>query len=195
MPIKRPKLVSLSGSPRSPSKTDVLVSTLSSAITQRTSAESKSFTLSEIAPAVLPALTRENLSPEGEAVIATIEAADIVVVGTPVYRASFTGILKHVLDLVRYDALIGRIGVLAATGGSPLHGLVVEHQLRPLLSFFGTHTAPTGVYATDADFTDYKITNSAITKRIDSAANEVQRLLTGWSASPEPSALIRGDGR
>jgi FMN reductase len=185
----RPKLVALSGSPRSPSRTDALVTTIAAAIADRVRVDVHHLTVGAIAPLILPALTRDRLSSEGEAVIAAIEDADLLVIGTPIYRASYTGLLKHVLDLVAYDALTGRIVVLAATGGSPLHGLAVEHQLRPLMSFFATHTAPTGVYATDTDFTNYRLTNPAIHRRIDLAVTDVERLLAGWTPRPNPSAL------
>ena len=82
------------------------------------------------------ALLGERPRPEGEgkALIRALEAADLIVVGTPVYRASYTGALKHVFDLLHKDSLAGKPAVLAATGGSALHGLVTEHQLRPLLA-------------------------------------------------------------
>ena len=51
--------------------------------------------------------------------------------------------------------------LLAATGGSERHALVIDHQLRPLFSFFQAQTLPVGVYATDADFTDYRISSPA----------------------------------
>jgi MsuE subfamily FMN reductase len=67
--------------------------------------------------------------------LAAVEAADALIVGTPVYRASFTGLFKHFFDFVEQTALVDVPVLLAASGGSDRHALVLEHQLRPLFSF------------------------------------------------------------
>jgi FMN reductase len=172
-----PLLVSLNGSPRAPSRTDTLVRAIGSAIVDATGATWRHMPMTDIGPHVMAALTRDALSAKGEAIIAEIEAADILLIGTPVYRASFTGALKHVLDLVHYEALRGRIAVLAATGANRHHGLVTEHQLRPLMSFFGAFTVPTTIYAEESDFESYAIRNRAIHERIGAVASDVTRLL------------------
>jgi FMN reductase len=64
--------------------------------------------------------------------------------------------------------------LLAATGGSERHALMIDHQLRPLFSFFQARTLPLGVYATDKDFVDYRLQNEALTQR---ARLAVQRAL------------------
>ncbi len=72
--------------------------------------------------------------------LAAVEAADALIVGTPVYRASFTGLFKHFFDFVEQTALVGYVPVLlAASGGSDRHALVLEHQLRPLFSLLSRH--------------------------------------------------------
>jgi FMN reductase len=189
---RRLKLLSISGSPRNPSRTEALVTAIGRSVANRVSAEWRHFGVPEIAPAIMPALTAKDLSAEGHEVIARVESADILVVGTPVYRASFTGLLKHLFDLVRFDALRGRISVLAATGGSPLHGLIAEHQLRPLMSFFGTHTVPTTIYAEERDFTEYEISNPAIRQRIENAAEDVARLIDGRSPVAHETVFAEG---
>ena len=178
------KLVSINGSPRQPSRTEALVTTLADAIAVRTGARRLHIALSEQAAHILSALTADRLSVDGRSIIDAVETADILVVGTPVYRGSFTGILKHLFDLTRFDALKGRISVLAASGGTPLHGLATEHQLRPLLSFFGTHTVPTAIYALESDFIDHQLTNPLIRERINLAADEAARLLSLRSSLP-----------
>jgi FMN reductase len=185
--VAKLRLVSLNGSPRSPSRTDTLTCAIAEAIVATTGSAWTHLRLTDIAPDVMPALTRDVLTQAGEQVIQTIEAADIVLVGTPVYRASFTGALKHVFDLVDYEALRGRVAVLAATGGNRHHGLVTEHQLRPLMSFFGTFTVPTTIYAEVADFDGYAIRSEAILERVQSVARDVAWLCRQHFAShPEP---------
>ncbi len=171
------KILSLNGSVRVPSRTGIVLAALRDAIQAQVDAEWDSIHLAQDGQAILTSLSRETLSQEGRRLIDRVEAADLLLVGTPVYRASYTGVLKHVFDLVQRPALNGKAAVLVASGGSPLHSLVIEHQLRPLLGFFNVHTAPTGVYASDADFADGRLTNAAVAERIERAAGEAVRLL------------------
>lgn len=90
------------------------------------------------------------------------------------YRGSFTGLFKHFFDFIHQDALVDTPVLLAATGGSERHALVIDHQLRPLFSFFQARTLPLGVYATDRDFLDYRVHNEALAER---ASLAVQRAL------------------
>lgn len=86
---------------------------------------------------------------------------------SPVYRASFTGLFKHVFDFVEQYSLVDKPVLLAATGGTDRHALTLEHQFRPLFSFFQALTLPLGVAAKDSDFTDYRVTNADLQDRID----------------------------
>src|SRR5690606_42012398 len=85
-------------------------------------------------------------------VIRKVVEADALIVGTPVYRASFTGALKNLLDLIPNDALAGKAVGLVATGGSDHHLLALEYALRPVISYFRAHTVPGTVYAQNAHF-------------------------------------------
>ena len=67
--------------------------------------------------------------------------------------------------------------LLAATGGSDRHALVIEHQLRPLFSFFQAHTLPIGVYGSEAEIQGYQITSPALQARIDLAAERARPFL------------------
>jgi FMN reductase len=172
-------VVGISGSPKRSSRTAAIVKALLDAIEEETPSETKLIELVDAAPHLFAALNRGALleNERASAIIQAIESADIIVVGTPVYRASYTGALKHVFDLVHHEALTGKIVILAATGGSLLHGLVIEHQLRPLFGFFNALTVPTTIYATEQDFADFKIINPGIHARIARAARESVELL------------------
>ena len=67
--------------------------------------------------------------------------------------------------------------LLAATGGSERHSLVIDHQLRPLFSFFQARTLPIGVYATEQDFSNYEITSAPLLERIRLAIERAVPLL------------------
>ena len=163
------RVVGVSGSLTAPSRTTALVEAISDAFGRVLPIESHLIALNELGPHLAGALTRKQLPPEAEAELQRIEAADLLVVATPVYRASFTGLFKYLFDFVDQYALVDTPVLLAATGGSERHALIIEHQLRPLFSFFQSLALPVGVYAHDSDFTDYKISNEQLTERIEKA--------------------------
>ncbi len=130
--------------------------------------------LGQLAPQLAGAVWRSHLPDTVERDLAAVEQADILVVATPVFRGSYTGLFKHFFDFIDQDALIDKPILLAATGGSERHALMIDHQLRPLFSFFQARTLPLGVYATDKDFLDYRLQDEALIQR---AALAVQRAL------------------
>ncbi len=170
-------VLGISGSVKQPSRTASIVSTVLAAIERRASVSADTIDLAVAAPVLFRALRADQLDEAGRRIIDAVEGTDVLVVGSPVYRASYTGALKHLFDLVDFRALQGKRVVLAATGGTPLHGLMLEHQFRPLFGFFGAVTVPTTVYAVEADFTDYTLSNPAVEVRIERAVAELFELL------------------
>jgi FMN reductase len=164
------KVVAVSGGLQRPSRTLVLVEALLAALSEHLPLHIHLIELGQLAPGLSRAIYRNQLTAEGEAHLREIETADALVVASPVFRASFTGLFKHLFDLVDQDSLIDVPVLLAATGGSERHALVIEHQLRPLFSFFQARTMPIGVYASERDFTSYEVTNTALSERIALAA-------------------------
>lgn len=173
-----PLMVCINGSPRLHSRTAALTDAVAQAIVERISIERRDIPLSLFGHEILSGLTRDRISAAGEDVCRVVQHADLLIVASPVYRASYTGILKHLFDLVDKDVMRGRSAVLVATGGTPLHGLVMEHQFRPLMGFFGIHTAPTTVYGLEADFTgQYEVSSLYLKERLARAADEAVDLL------------------
>ncbi|HST40850.1 MAG TPA: NADPH-dependent FMN reductase [Conexibacter sp.] len=96
----------------------------------------------------------EQLDDDTAAVLAAIDGADAVVLATPVYRGSFTGVLKNLLDHVPVEALQDTPVGIVSMGATPHHFLGAESHLRDVLAFFGALVAPVPVYLTSADFAD-----------------------------------------
>ncbi len=84
------------------------------------------------------------------AAVQAVERADLVVVGTPIYKAAYSGLLKVFLDLLPPDALRDKLVLPLATGGSPAHFLALDYALKPVLSALGARHVLDGVFATDA---------------------------------------------
>jgi FMN reductase len=106
--------------------------------------------------AVLPAdaLLGRGAAAEVVAAQTAVAGADIVVASTPVYRATYSGLLKVFFDLLPREALAGKVAIPIATGGVPGHLLAVDHGLRPLFASVGALTVAAGTYGTDDDFPD-----------------------------------------
>jgi FMN reductase len=79
---------------------------------------------------------------------ALVQDADAIVIATPVYKASYTGILKALLDLLPQDGLDGKLVLPLATGGSQSHMLVLDYALRPVLASLAARFILPGIYAT-----------------------------------------------
>ena len=165
-------MVTINGSPTKPSKTGILLDAVAKAITTKLPFTTYGIALSDVGPEFMCGLTRPDISARGEELLRITERADLLIVGTPVYRASYTGILKHFFDLVDRDAMRDRKAVLCATGGSAMHGLVLEHQLRPLMGFFSMHTITTGLYGLSGDFSEGRVSGPELNGRIARVADE-----------------------
>jgi len=95
------------------------------------------------------ALLRADTSdPAIAAAVALLRDTDAVVVGTPVYKASFSGILKAFLDLLPQDGLANKLVLPLATGGSQSHMLALDYALRPVLASLAPRHILPSIYAT-----------------------------------------------
>ena len=89
-----------------------------------------------------------------EAVVQQVMAADMYLIATPIFRASFTASLKNLLDLIPVEGLMGKVCGLIGMGASDHHFLAIDTQLRPVLAWFGAHLVPGGVYLQSRHFQD-----------------------------------------
>ncbi len=165
------RVVGVSGSLREPSRTTALVRTILATIAERVPTESELVEVATLGPGFAGALRRDDVAPEVERALQSIESADLLVVASPVYRASFTGLFKHLFDFVGQYELVGTPVLLGATGGGERHALIIEHQLRPLFGFFQALTLPIGVYASDGDFTGGELVSPDVARRLQEAVD------------------------
>jgi FMN reductase len=117
---------------------------------------------------------------------AEVAAADGLIVVTPVFSASYSGLFKSFFDALSVtdeDALTGKPVLIAATGGTARHSLVLEHALRPLFAYLKAVVVPTGVYAASEDWGA-----EGLDARIERAASELAALMAGLSGPSGSSA-------
>ncbi|GAB6989630.1 NADPH-dependent FMN reductase [Paenibacillus pini] len=107
-------------------------------------------------------------------VIDIVESADFLLIGTPIYQASMSGVLKNLFDLVPITAFQQKVVGFIATGGTYQHYLVVENQLKPIAGFFRSFVAPSYVYVHDDHFNDLKeLRDPDVLERIEKLAHEL----------------------
>ena len=141
------RVVGIAGNLKRPSPTRAVVEAVAAALARRRDVDLSVYDLLDAGPGLGAGYARGDLTPEAARVVEAIETADALIVETPVYKGSYTGLFKHLFDLIDPGALSNKPVVLTATGGGPRHALVVEHQLRPLFGFFTALTVLTAVYA------------------------------------------------
>jgi FMN reductase len=169
-------IVGFTGNLRRPSRTRALVETVIARIVARRGDErvgAAVYDIMDVMPELGLAMGGPQLPDKLENMIDRIANADAVVVGSPVYKGSYTGLFKHFFDLIEPSRLAGLPVVLTATGGGDRHALVVEHQLRPLFDFFSSHTIATSIYASEHDFTDGRIVSETLLHRIEVAVSDL----------------------
>ena len=114
-----------------------------------------------------------------------VAAADGLIVVTPVFNGSYSGLFKMFFDALDKDSLAGTPVLIAAAAGSARHSLVLDHALRPLFAYLQALIVPTGVFASPYDWgTDG---TNALGQRIDRAAGELVSLLKGAGTGRGPS--------
>ncbi|MBY5400993.1 NAD(P)H-dependent oxidoreductase [Rhizobium leguminosarum] len=145
------KIVGVTGNLTRPSKTRSLCEYLVDQLSEGGSSE-HCFDLIDALPGLGGTIWRSEAPGEVEALLAAVEQADILVVGFPVYKASYTGMFKHLFDLVDAKALASKPVIAFATGKAPAHGENVEAHMRSLFGFFEARMPARFIYALDQDF-------------------------------------------
>lgn len=134
-------------------------------------------TLRDVAQQVTEATLVGFAAPRLQAVLDQVAAADAVVFVTPTYKASYSGLFKSFVDALDPDALIGKPTILAATGGTARHSLVVDYAMRPVFAYLQAFVVPTGIFASPHDWGSEGA--DALTSRIERAVGELTSVLGG----------------
>ena len=140
-------IVTIAGSPSYPSRSTAVLDYT------RTLLEQYGLETAQIAVRDLPAedvLFGRFDSVAVQEAVALVSQATGVIIGTPIYKAAYTGALKAFLDLLPQRALQHKIVLPVATGGSPLHMLSLDYALKPVLAALGAQHVLSGVYIVDA---------------------------------------------
>ena len=185
------KLVAVSAGLSQPSSTRLLADRLAGAVRTELEGDLRVveihvIDLRELAVDIANNLVTGFPAPALAAALDRVARADGIIAVTPVFAASYSGLFKSFFDVMDDALLAGKPVLIAATGGTPRHSLVLDHALRPLFAYLRAIVVPTAVYAASEDWgggdgrTDYLAT------RIARAAGELAALMARRTA-PAPA--------
>jgi FMN reductase len=184
------KLVMVVGAATPPGRLNAAVESLASGLAVRPGIEVETISLAAQRLEICDGRKLEDYDGVTREAVARIAAADGVMLAAPVYRASFPGVLKNLLDLLPVEALRDKPVAIVAMGGSPHHYLAVDTQLRAVLAWFGALVAPTSVYLTGGDFKDGKLASEGALNDMAALVDTLAKLrvLDPASLGPKPLA-------
>ena len=128
-------------------------------------------------------LLGRRVDAEVEALVAEVATAPLLVLATPIYRATYSGVLKLVFDQLPTEALADAAVVLAGTAAAPQHFLALDTGLRSLVASVGGWSAPTVAYGTPGDFDEGPVPGLALRDALARAVEEATLIATtrrGW---------------
>lgn len=134
----------------------------------------------QVAEATVSGLQSEAL----EEALDKVAKADLIIAVTPTFNASYAGIFKSFIDLLKPKSLKGKPVIIGATGGTARHSLVIDMAMRPLFSYLHASTVPTAIFAAAEDFAG----GNSIKNRAKQTAIEALALLNGSAIVEEEKA-------
>ncbi len=183
------RLVVVSGGLREPSSTRLLADRLAAAVVadlqnEGVGASVETVELRPLGHSVMDAMLTGFSGGVLEEAVTRLRDADGLIAVTPSFNASYSGLFKSFFDVLPEETLSGMPVLIAATGGTERHSLVLEHALRPMFSYLEAVVSPTGVYAATEDFGSVQSPDEvdALSRRISRAAGDFSRLLRSCGA-------------
>ncbi|MFF2620584.1 NADPH-dependent FMN reductase [Oerskovia jenensis] len=173
----RPAVVTLVGNPRPGSRTLAAARTVAARVGDHLGLAPADATEPAAATIDLAEIATEILAPEhprADAARETAASAAVLVVATPVYKGSYTGLLKAFLDLYGPDGLAGVVAVPVVVSGNPAHALAGEVHLRPLLVELGATVPARTLTLLDSRLGEADLT-SAVDAWLDHAGGPLRR--------------------
>lgn len=181
-------VITIGGSPSSRSRTGLLLDQARGWLTQR-GVEVVHFDIHQFDPAEL--LLARFDSPAIRHFGEQVSRADGLIIGTPVYKASFAGALKVLLDLLPERALAHKVVLPIATGGTQSHMLAVDYALKPVLAALKAQETLHGVFATDhlIQYGEPARFEESLLERLDEALEQFITALARRPAPIDPNVL------
>lgn len=185
-------VVTISGSPAAGSRTQQLSQHIATRL-RAWDLDVSSIDVRELPPDDL--IYARSESPAMSSALELVERAHGVVIVTPVYKASFTGVLKTFLDLLPQYGLRGKVVLPLTVGGTNAHVLALDYALRPVLLSLGAQHVVAGLFMLDKllqrDAAGALSMDSEIVPRFDGVVEDFVESLLRRNRIASPSHLDR----
>ena len=168
----------ISGSPSSSSRSGALFTHSLAWVAQNSGFQTASVSVRDFPPEDL--IYAKYDSPSFDGFKAQVHSARAVIISTPVYKASYTGALKALLDILPQHAFRGKVILPIATGGSAAHLLAIEYALKPLVSVLGATNVLQGVYVIDSEISTVEgkpVLSAEIQTRLEASLTQMTETL------------------
>ncbi|WP_433440425.1 NADPH-dependent FMN reductase [Nonomuraea sp. CA-141351] len=167
-------IVTLVGNPRPGSRTLAVATSAAQAVGGRLGASSGAYEVVDLSGAG-PHLLSPGKHPDVGAALELVSGASVLVVASPTYKGTYTGLLKSLLDRLPPDALAGKAALPLLVMGDPKHSLAVEVHLRPLLVELGAFVPTPGLAV------------------LESQIPQLEEVLAGWAdrVAPQVAAVLK----
>jgi len=144
--------------------------------------------LRDHAHAIMDAMLTGFASGDLAHVIEQVTHADALVLVTPLFTTTYSGLFKSFVDILDKDSLVGMPVLLGATGGTPRHSLALEYGLRPLFTYLRADVATTTVFAATDDWAEAGGSAGTLPERVRRAGRELARTVASRDARPSAAA-------
>ena len=183
-------VIAISGSPSPNSKT-ALAAQYTLNLVAGPGIETQHLRLNTLNP---EALLRGDMNNAGLAeMVELFNGAHGVIVATPIFKSSLSGLLKSFLDILPQFGLAGKVVLPMATGGSLAHVLALDYGLRPIMHSMAARHVVQGHFLHEPDLhvSDGELTISAVAEAplLEAISN------FKYSLTADPAAQLLGNPR
>lgn len=187
------RIVVISGGLGTPSSTRVLGDDIAARLREALALNGQELDLEtvelrELAHPIADAMLTGFPTGELARIVDEVAAADALVVVSPTFSASISGLVKSFFDVLEPDTLAGKPVLMAATGGTERHSLMIEFAMRPLFSYLGAVPVRTGIFAATSDFGG--LGAASLSRRVARGAQELADALTGTATKPREDDFV-----
>lgn len=163
------------------------------------SADADVFEIRDFAHDITNNLLTGFASPALETMLNAVVSADALIVVTPIFSTSYSGLFKSFIDILDPDALTGKPVLIGANAGTARHSLAIDYAIRPLFAYLHAAPVSTGVFAASADWGGVEDGVAPLSARVERGARELAEAITRRTATavedPFDPAHYLGEGR
>ncbi len=198
------RIVVISAGLSNPSSTRMLADRLADAtveqLTERgIASDVQTFELRDYAHQIVDNMLTGFAPTELEAMIAQLTDADALIVATPIFSTSYSGLFKSFVDVLDPDSLAAKPVLIGANAGTARHSLAIDYAIRPLFAYLHADTVSSGVFAASSDWGTNADDVAPLGRRVDKGARELADRIAAnqpvRSSDPFDPANYLGEGK